>query len=358
MTVLVTGAGAPGAPGVIKSLRTVKERRIRIIGVDMKKEAIGFLMVDKAYLVPPASGKNFINRVLEICKREKVDVIVPLVTKELMKFSKNKGRFKKIGTSISTSNFQGLKVANNKYLLLKHCKKIGVPTPKFIKVNSYEQFKKAVFSLGYPHKKVCFKPPTLSGSRGFRILAKGIDRLNALINEKPTNTITTFEDIALILKRVSKFPQLIVMEYLPGKQYTVNLLANNGVPVISVSRLIEDQKLSIDWISTIVENQTIIDASERIVHTLRLSGNIGIQYAEDDVGIPRVIECNPRIEATIELCTAADVNLVYLAVKLALGEKVIPPKVKWGTKIIRYWDGIHVRGKNAFGIKLHGGKNI
>ena len=37
ITVLITGASAPGAPGIIKSLRLPDEREIRIIGVDMNR---------------------------------------------------------------------------------------------------------------------------------------------------------------------------------------------------------------------------------------------------------------------------------------------------------------------------------
>lgn len=57
ITVLITGAGAPGAPGIIKSLRMVTERDIRIIGVDMASESSGFAMVDKWYIGEKAESK-------------------------------------------------------------------------------------------------------------------------------------------------------------------------------------------------------------------------------------------------------------------------------------------------------------
>ena len=51
-TVLITGAGAPGAPGIIRSLRNNGERPVYIIGVDMDPKASGFSMVDEWYTVP------------------------------------------------------------------------------------------------------------------------------------------------------------------------------------------------------------------------------------------------------------------------------------------------------------------
>jgi len=62
ITVLITGAGAPGAPGIIKSLRLVKERKIKIIGVDMDKNAVGFTVVDKYYLVHRLKTKTLLRR--------------------------------------------------------------------------------------------------------------------------------------------------------------------------------------------------------------------------------------------------------------------------------------------------------
>ena len=82
ITVLLTGAGAPGAPSIIQSLRIVKERKIRIIGVDMNPDSVGFSMVDNHYIVPPAGSDEFIDSIIQICNKKHVDVIIPLVTRE------------------------------------------------------------------------------------------------------------------------------------------------------------------------------------------------------------------------------------------------------------------------------------
>ncbi len=339
--VLVTGAGAPGAPSIIKSLRIVKERKVKIIGVDIDPNSVGFSMVDKSYLVPSALDKEFIPSILMICEKEKVEVLMPLVTKELMLFAENKEKFEDIGVRVSISPPKGLRIANNKYLLMSHCSRNNIPVPNFIRVNSYEEFEDAVLKLGYPKVNVCFKPPVSNGLRGFRILTREIDRLDLLINQKPMNTITTLEDIASILKNAKDFPELIVMEYLPGKEYSVDILANNGNPIIVIPRLREKLKMGISFVGVTIEHPRIISASCKIVETLKLNGNIGLQFKEDKDGIPKLIESNPRLQGTIVLCTAAGANLVHLALKLALGERVLTPKVKWGIKMIRYWNEIY-----------------
>jgi len=68
LTVLITGAGAPGAPGIIKSLRLAEDRKIKIIGVDMDSESSGFAMVDECYAGEKAESDAFIPRIMEICE--------------------------------------------------------------------------------------------------------------------------------------------------------------------------------------------------------------------------------------------------------------------------------------------------
>ncbi|MCK5082010.1 MAG: ATP-dependent carboxylate-amine ligase, partial [Candidatus Omnitrophica bacterium] len=93
INVLITGAGAPGIMGTFFSLRNQSNHTFRIIGTDIDSEAVGKFFLDQTYVVPKPS-QEFIDRVLEICKQEEVQVILPQVTKELEWFSKNKEIFK------------------------------------------------------------------------------------------------------------------------------------------------------------------------------------------------------------------------------------------------------------------------
>jgi carbamoyl-phosphate synthase large subunit len=345
ITVLITGAGAPGAPGIIKSLRLVKERKIRIIGVDMDLESSGFAMVDGWYKGEIAESKDFIPRIIGICKEERVDVVIPLVTNELMKFAKSVPEFEEIGTKVAISSPKGLEIANNKYLLMKICKENNLPTPRFYKVQSWGEFEDAVYELGYPKLPVCFKPPVSRGLRGFRILKEDIDRLDLLMNYKPTDIFTSLEGVSKALKNAEPFPELLVMEYLPGKEYSVDVLVNEGNALIVIPRLREKLKMGISFVGTTEDNEAIIKYSKKVVNLLGLHGNIGLQFKSDANNIPKIIESNPRVQGTIVLCTAAGVNMVYDAVKLALNEEIkeCQEDVVWGVKMVRYWDEVYLK---------------
>ncbi len=77
-----------------------------------------------------------------------------------------------------------------------------------------------------------------------------------------------------------------------------------------------------------------------MVSLLRLNGVVGFQFKKNEQGIPCIIESNPRLQGTVILSVAAGANLPCLAVKMALGQQIERPKVKWGVKMIRYWDEV------------------
>lgn len=344
ITVLITGAGAPGAPGIIRSLREpiVSDYKFRIIGTDIELNSSGFGMTDASYLVPRGDQGEFIPEMLKICKKEKVDVVLPLVTSELDKFSLFRREFKKNGITVSISDTVPLRTANNKYQLMSHCKEKGIPTPEFRLVKSYKEFEDAVKELGYPEEAVCFKPPVSNGMRGFRILTEDVDRLDMLMNYKPTDTLATLQDVSPILKNANPFPELLVMEYLPGKEYSVDVFADKDEAIVVVPRTREKVKMGISFVGKTIENKTIIKYARQATRSLNLRGVVGFQFVEREDDVPCVIECNPRLQGTVILSVEAGVNLPYMAVLQALGKEYpVPSEIDWNLTMIRFWSEVY-----------------
>jgi len=343
IVVMITGAGAPGAPGIIKSLRLNNERKIKIVGVDSSLEtSVGVGMVDEAYQIPSAKEETFIETILEICRKEKIDVIIPLVTMELFVFSKNKQLFKDNNIIVQVSDFEQLNIANNKYNLMQFCKENNVPYPEFYIVKSIDEFKEKAKMLGYPKKKICFKPPVSNGLRGFRIINDSTDKMDSLINEKPNSIYIGYDEFLQIAKDANYFPELLLMEFLPGDEFSVDVMVDNGKCHCAMPRSRDKIKMGISFVGTTIEDNEIIEYSKKLVEELKLNGNIGLQFKRDTNGTPKIIESNPRVQGTIVLCTASGYNMVYNSVKAALGEELIEYKVSWNTKMIRYWDELYI----------------
>ncbi|MGB8490974.1 MAG: ATP-grasp domain-containing protein [Bacteroidales bacterium] len=348
--VFITGAGAPGAPGIIKSLRKVRERTIKVFGGDANLgTSVGAGLLDKAFQIPIAESPEYIDKVLDICKNEKIDVVIPLVTRELMVFARNKKLFAQNGIYVSVSDPEAILIANNKYLLMKFCRENEIPVPEFHLARSLDEFREAAVRLGYPKNKICFKPPVSNGLRGFRIIDEEHDRLYSLLYEKPNNIYIGLDEFISICDSGKSFPDLIVMEYLPGDEYSVDVLADDGKFFSAIPRSRDHIKMGISFVGTVIDDKEIAEYSRRIVEGLKLNGNIGLQFKRDLNGIPKIIESNPRVQGTIVLCTAAGENMVYEAVKIGIGEKPDKPEINWGVKMIRYWDELFL---DVYGKKI------
>ena len=91
--VLMTGAGAPGGPGIIQALK--KDNNINLHIADANPNSSGRYMSNDCpfYKLPKASDRNFIGFLLDLCVEIGINVIFPLVTKELFELSNHKQKF-------------------------------------------------------------------------------------------------------------------------------------------------------------------------------------------------------------------------------------------------------------------------
>lgn len=341
ITVLMTGAGAPGASGIIKCLRLNGERDIRIIGCDMKERVGTRCLLDGFEQIPPASSPDFVETLLAKAVQNGADVVLPLVTRELELLSGSVSRFAEAGIKVCVCPAESLHIANDKGLMLDEMKKGGLPVPGYVRITRAEQFAPACKALGYPEKTVCFKPTHSNGSRGFRIISPDIDRATLLFGEKPNSTYMDFDDAVDVLTGMDKIPELLVMEYLPGSEYSIDMFVDNGNTLAAVPRKRLAMNGGISVSCLMEDNREIIDYCTDIARVLRLDGNIGIQVRADCEGRYRILEINPRVQGTIVACLASGVNFPYLAVKRVLGETVSVPSIRWGVSMCRYWDEVY-----------------
>ena len=335
INVLLTAAGSPSAPGLIECLKNNGERGITIVGVDMKADATINQMCDVFRLVPPVSAKNYVDELLKVCKEERVDVLLPGISDELPMLQERQEEFEIIGTKVSVSQGKGLLISNDKIALYEYMQEEGFNIPSFRVVNSMEEFINACISLGYPQKAICVKIKNGSGSRGIRVIDSSKSRFDIFVGEKPNSFFTTYEDMVAILRETEKFPELLVMDYLPGIEYSVDLLAERGKTLHIVGRESNIINASIPQEATLAYNEEAYQLSREIVEKLELDGNVDLDFKFDEQGHPKLMEINPRLAATLSVCAAGGCNLLYLRVKQLLGEELPEININYGVKLKR-----------------------
>lgn len=336
LRVLMTGGGAPGAPGVLNCLKADEE--LQIVVADANPNAIGKHLHPIFEVIPKATDDAFIPAIEALCKKHSIDIVFPLVTRELFPLSQHKIEFAAKGIKIAVSDYEQLNIANDKGKLYQKLADNDILTPWFVVVNTVEEFEEAILQLDYPHNPVCFKPCVSNGMRGFRILDKGKDEFDLLFNYKPTSEYIQPEKAIEILSS-RPFPPLLVSEYLPGEEYTVDCLVQNGKCLVAIPRLRRKMMQGISVAGRIENNEEIINYSTKIVECCGLHGIIGVQVKRAVDGTFKILEINPRVQGTTVALLGAGVNLPLLAVHMEAGETITPEKlqVKWGVEFTRHW---------------------
>lgn len=338
----MTGGGAPGAAGILQCLW--QHGSFNIIAADANPNAVGRYLVKDFQVIPRATDPGFIDIMLALCREKNIHTVLPLVTKELIPLSQHSKEFELAGTKLIISPAESLEIANDKSKLYQFLQWRGIDLPDFRVVETVGQFETAAKELGHPGNTICFKPSVSNGSRGFRIISDKIDEHYLLFNEKPSAAYLSYRDAMRILSS-KPFPQLLVSEYLPGEEFSVDCLAKNGKAVIIVPRL---RKKIINGISVegeFIKNESIINYCSQVIHELQLHGNIGMQLKASASGKFLLLEINPRVQGTISAALGAGVNLPVLAIGQELGLPIADEDlvVKWGTKFSRYWSEVFYR---------------
>lgn len=335
LNVLITASGVQFMPGLVSCLKNNGERNIKIIGVDINDDPSIKMMVDQFYLVPRVSDENYIDVLIEVCRKEKVDVLIPFMSAELPYLLTRKEEFENIGTRVSISESDSVLIANNKLKLYQFMVKHNLPVPKYYLLNNASELEELCRLLGYPQQPVCVKVTESSGSRGVRIIDANKSRYDLFINDKPSSFYTSLKEMTEILNENNKLPEIIVMEYLPGIEYTVDLLADKGKILYIAGKRNHVSLMSIAQESSLAEEPWAYKLCAEIVRLMNLDGNIGFDFLFDAEGIPILMDINPRITATISLCAAGGLNLTYLRIKQLLGEELPEIKINYGIKMKR-----------------------
>lgn len=347
--VLVTGAGAPGIAGTIYALQENPERKtFRIISTDINEDAVGKYLTDAFYQVPPPEEDDYIRSLERIVRDEDVDVIIPQTTKEIFILAEHVDYFRSLGTEVVVSSAISIKTANDKYRLLERAKQINIPCPRYYLTDSETTLREAVDLLGYPRKKVVVKPRISHGMRGLRILSEESWNVDQLLNSKPEGLEIDMDSLVQISSR-GKWPELIVTEYLPGEEYTIDVFRGRTTVVIPRKRCSIRSGISFD--AEVELRKDLIEYSTELAAALNLKYCFGFQFKMSQDGIPKLLECNPRVQGTMVASVMAGFNLIYHAVMEALGVPAAADgtKIKNGTRFVRYWGGVGVSDGRIIG---------
>lgn len=104
MNILILSSGTRNK--IVQYFRKALEGRGNVICTDMSNLAPSIYEADKFYIVPRITAPEYIDVILEICKKEKIDGILSLIDPELSLLAKNKEKFAAVGTKVIGSSYE------------------------------------------------------------------------------------------------------------------------------------------------------------------------------------------------------------------------------------------------------------
>ena len=150
------------------------------------------------------------------------------------------------------------------------------------------------------------------------------------------------------LQEADVFPEIMAMEYLSGDEYDVDLIADNGKVLYMAGRRNPVMVMSITQESILERNDEAYKIAKEVVEKLKLDGNIGLDFKFAEDGSCRLLEINPRIDATVSIFAAGGLNLPYLQIKHLLGETLPDINVQYGTRLKRRYSEMFTTKNGKF----------
>jgi carbamoyl-phosphate synthase large subunit len=336
LKLVLTAAGCPGAATLIRMLKANGEREIRIVGVDVRADAVGRFLCDDFATVPPGAGDDYVPALATVVARERPDVLFVQSSAEVGPVARSRATFTDLGARVLVAAPEAVALCADKAAMYAALQGTTVPQPTSIVAASLDEFVAAARDLGYPDAPVCFKPPVAKGSRGFHVLQPRVDVAHQLLAERGGSLPLTLDDFVAAFRDLRPFPRLLLMEFVEGPEHTVDALAGAGEVILHQTKTREEINTGLAMAFKTVDRPDLVRVSGEICRTAGLDWFVNIQFKGD-----RLLEVNPRVSTFVY---QEDFNLPYLGIKYALGEldreavALAQVAVRPSRRTVRYYD--------------------
>lgn len=346
ISVLITGVGGGGVGEQLLKSLGLAQKKYHIIAVDVLPVSMGFSKADSHYIVPPASNDNYIEKLIEICRKERVQILIPGSEPELKKISKNRELFKINNIFLLINDENVIDLCMDKWKTYEFLKKNNFKCPSSYLINKYNQINQI---KNFP---VVIKPIQGGGSNNV-FIAQDKQEINFFVK--------------YILKQGTS---LLIQEYVgsPDEEYTVGVLTSFSGKLIGsiavrrqiLSGLSNKIKIKNNCRNRVKGNILAISSgisqgfiynypevrryAEKIALRLNSKGPLNIQCRKTEKGV-FAFEINPRFSGTTSIRSLVGFNEPDILIRHEfLKEKIKLP--------INFKKGVVMRGLEEKYIKI------
>ncbi|MDE6386316.1 MAG: ATP-grasp domain-containing protein [Lachnospiraceae bacterium] len=295
MNILILSAGTRDK--VVQYFKREIADQGRIIATDCSNLAPAVYDADAFYLVPRITAPGYIDRILEICRKEKITGVFSLIDPELSMLAKEREKFLEIGTTPIISDYDLVETCFDKYRMYELLRKMQIPTGKCYpdKETFYEALEKG--EISYP---VFVKP--VKGSASLYI--------NKVNSREETEVLFDLHD------------DLMVQEYMDGQEYGADVyidMISGKCTSVFVKKKIKMRAGETDK-SVSFKDERLFDMIREFVEKCGFRGMIDIDIFEIN-GIYYISEVNPRFGGGYPHAYACGVNMPASVIRNLAGQE-------------------------------------
>lgn len=315
--------------GVLRSLRDEWGGNLYLVGSHTERDFGPLASCDLAVLEPVGLSEDaYVDWCLDFCKRHQIDVFVPSRMREAI--SDRRVDFLDRGTRLVVAgDGETLKLLEDKGRFLSELPP-GVRTHRFYRVRTWKAFSEAFKCLKRENLKVCFKPSTSSFGLGFYVIDDEMSPLRRLLRSEAHRI--SMRELRKVLAAAGSFPELLVMEYLNGSEFSVDVLADSGNVIAMICRRKPmggqvklsgtshsgrfDQGLS----QVLAREPEIEEMVRKLARHFNLGGLFNVQFRcrAERPNDPCVMEINGRMSGGLPYVALSGLNLPLLAILIAM----------------------------------------
>jgi len=297
MRVLLSNVGRRGY--LVKYFKQALREAGEVWGSDSNPYTPAFQYCDNVLLAQKVETADYADKLLSLCIKNKIDMVVPLIDPTLEVLAPHRDKFRSKGVMVVVSPVKTIEITFDKYKTHLHAKKAGIAVPET--VTTIEEALKLIADgkLSWP---VMVKPRKGSASMF----------INCCRNES---------ELKLAFQNC---PEPLIQEFAPGEEYGYDIFSDGDFKPISVfcKKKIAMRAGETDK-AVSVNDKKLIDLGVKIAQAFPVFGPADADVKMGKNG-PLLLEINPRFGGGYPCSHLCGADFPAKLIALCKGQKLSP----------------------------------
>ncbi|HEY7420129.1 MAG TPA: ATP-grasp domain-containing protein [Ktedonobacteraceae bacterium] len=310
------------------SARALGQQGLSVVALDTDKQAPTFASrwCQKSFISSvPAGSEAYLTFLEHALEQTRARVVIPSADGTVALLRRYRTRLEQ-RVNVALAGEEALAVAVNKEQTLDIAQRLGLKVPQGIVVRSTAEVREALKDVGLP---AVVKPvESWLWNRG----QQG-ERLASLLVTTPEEARQAVEALT------ASGGSTLFQKFLSGRREAISLLYARGNVYACFAQWAKRTEPPLGgqsvWRQSIAIPPDIGKQAEQLVREIDLDGYSEVEFRRDHVGVPYLMEINPRLSASVEVAVRSGVDFPCLLYRWACGERL--------EKIEHYQTGVWMR---------------